>query len=214
MTIAKDEDLPISQLVGYMLKIIKSERHISDFFKDRFNAIKHGDYDCFFDYIREVQNDYAIQWKAGVTKDIDFSQHSGDCDILMLHKIEPSIGIFFKSCYGEFQDHFDSDVSDLIYRKCAAFEISIKGQNNKQRQDRNLSYTNESLKKTIDEVCVYMKITDADEELLQNGRKFVNMVKRHRRKSGMEFFSSWSVGVAAFEQAWSVCDKYALKLCY
>ena len=103
-------------------------------------------------------------------------------------------------------------ILNIIYCKCAAFEIAIRGQKNKERQNRNLSYTNITLEKTIEEVCAYNNISDNEKELLHRGRKFVNMVKLH--KCDKPDFPSWKDGIEAFETAWEICNKYQLKMCY
>lgn len=47
----KDEDLLIGTAIGYMLKVIKSQRPITKF-KDEFNSIKHGN---FYDFIKSIK---------------------------------------------------------------------------------------------------------------------------------------------------------------
>ena len=85
MVVTKDENMPISMVVGYMLKVIKSGKNITNY-KSEFNAVKHGDYDRFFDLIKEPQNDFIAQWRDGIIKNDNFSQKGGDPDFAMLLK--------------------------------------------------------------------------------------------------------------------------------
>ena len=126
----------------------------------------------------------------------------------MLHTIEPSIRNFFADCYKDYGEHLDADISNITYCRCAAFEIAMRGQKNKERQNRGLPFTNVTLEKTIDEVCEYHNISDNEREMLQNGRRFVNMIKGHKAHT------SWKDGIVAFEKAWSICSVYKLKFCY
>ena len=125
MVIASDEKLSVSQAIGYMLKVIKTGNDITNF-KGQFNAIKHGDYDCFFKMIKEPQPELLIQWKEGVIKNENFSQESGDCDVAMLVAIEPSVIKFHNECCNYYGNIIDTDISNLIFCKCAAFEKSCR----------------------------------------------------------------------------------------
>jgi hypothetical protein len=212
MTITKDEDMPICTVIGYTLKIKKNIK-ITPLFNEQFNAAKHGDYDCFFDLMKVPQTEFIVQWKDGNIKTDNFYQQSGDCDIAMLHKIEPATINFGKKCFGFYGDIRDPDISDLIFRKCAAFEIALRVQRNKELQNRKLPYSKTTLTKIIDDLCTYNSIPDIERDLLHRGRDFVNMIKGHERKKGVPYFSSWEIGVAAFETAWGICDKYKLKIC-
>ena len=55
----------VEVVVGYMLKILKNGKSIKKF-KSKFNAIKHGDYDCFiavkaFKDAMKILNKYNIK---------------------------------------------------------------------------------------------------------------------------------------------------------
>ena len=207
MVITKDEDLLVSQAVGYMFKVIKAGKNIINF-KEQFNAIKHGDYDCFFTLIKEPQPELLFQWKEGSLKSSGYSQQSGDCDITMLFAIDPSLRKFCVDCFNYYGKINDSDITDLVFSKCAAFEIALRVQSNKEKQNRKIHYTKSTLEKTIDELCVYNNIPPNERNILQDGRRFVNMVKGHK-----SHFTTWHSGILSFELAWSVCGKYQLKIC-
>ena len=202
----KDEDhkLPISYAVGYMLKVIKSGKRI-DKFKDEFNAIKHGDYDMFLDYIKEPEP-FMVQWSRGVIKTDNFSQRAGDCDFVMMLRAEPSISKFLTTCFAEYGSITDADLPDPIFMKCAAFEISLRNHNNNIRASQNIPWEKKDLVDVIDELCVYRNIPEADKNILQDGRKFLNRIK-HKPSA-----TSWADGVTKFNVAWTVRNKYLIQL--
>lgn len=208
MVITSDEKMLVSQSIGYMLKVLKSGKSIT-IFKEKFNAIKHGDYDCFFGLIKEPQPDLLFQWSKGVIKSSNFSQQSGDCDITMLVAVNPSLEKFSIDCYSHYGDIIDADIPDLIFCKCAAFEIALRVQSNKERLNRNTVYVKSTLEAVIDDLCIYNNISLDEKNTLNGGRKFVNMVKGHK-----SHFSSWQDGISAFELAWNICTAYNLKICY
>ena len=208
MVITSDENLLISHAIGYVFKVLKSRKSIS-VFKEAFNAIKHGDYDCFFRLIGEPQPELLIQWQNGIIKNSGFSQESGDCDITMLIAINPSLQKFFTDCHNQYGYIEDADITDLIFCKCAAFEIALRVQSNKERQNRNIPYKKCTLEETISELCGYSGIGTVEKAALNHGRQFVNMLKGHKAH-----FNSWNEGILALEIAWEICNKYNLKICY
>ncbi len=208
MVITSDENLLISQAIGYVFKMLKSGKGIYGF-KDAFNAIKHGDYDCFFRLIGEPQPELLIQWQKGKIKDTGFSQESGDCDITMLIAINPALKKFCIDCYNQYGHIEDADITDVIFCKCAAFEIALRVQSNKERQNRNVPYRKCTLEEIISELCGYSDIAPVEKNALNSGRQFVNMVKGHKAH-----FTSWNEGIIALETAWEICNKYSLKICH
>lgn len=202
----QDEQTSIALVVGYMLKVIKSGRDIQDF-RQEFNAIKHGDYDYFIGLIKEPQADSIIQWKDGEMKTEGFAQSKGDSDIAMLYVIEPSIVKFGNDCFSAYGPVTDPDLSDLVFCQCAAFEISLRVQLNKEAKNRGLRYPGLTLQDTITELGVLNNIHAEDVALLQRGRQFVNTVKKHKAK-----FQDWKEGAMAFAKAWMVRNKYHLRI--
>lgn len=201
----RDEQTPIAQVVGYMLKVIKSGNNIKAY-KEAFNAIKHGDYDCFLRLINEPMQGFIVQWKEGEMKTEGFAQAKGDSDIALLYVIEPSIIQFGKTCFTAYGKLVDADIPDLIFCRCAAYEISMRVQLNKEAQNRKLRYNNLTLAEAIAELGKLNEITDTELDLLHQGRRFINLIK-HPGKS-----PKWAEGMAAFEAAWTVREKYQLQI--
>ncbi len=205
----KDEDLVISHVVGYMLSVMKFHSKNITKFKEEFSAIRHADYDCFSGLVKAPQPELLIQWESGIIKTENFSQQSGDADITMHFAIEPSLKKFLNECTKYYGYNKDTNISNLLFRKCGAFEIAAKVQLNKELQNRYLPNAKITLEKTIDELCGYNNIPADEKEILHNGRRFVNMVKLNEINKQ---FTSWQDGIVAFELAWNICEKYRLKI--
>ena len=70
----KDENSLVAEVIGYTLKVMKFHDKDITKFIDEFNAIRHGDYDCFLGLIKEPPPELLFQWKDGIIKDSNFSQ--------------------------------------------------------------------------------------------------------------------------------------------
>jgi len=201
----KDHTLLISNAIGYMLKVIKSGQNDKKF-KKEFNAIKHGDYDEFLDLIKEPQA-FMVQWSHGVIKTEKFSKRSGDCDFAMIIAAGTSIETFLKKCFAEYGPIIDNDVSDLIFLRCAAFEISFRNHYNNMKVTQGISWAKKDLVDIIDEVCATKGISQNNTDALQQGRRFLNKVKGHK-----DHFNSWLDGIDAFNTAWNVRNEHSIQL--
>ena len=127
----------------------------------------------------------------------------------MIFTIEPSIIKFGNDCYAYYGNIVDKDIPNIIFCKCAAFEIAMRVQYNKERQNKKLPYAKSELNKTIDELCHYKDIPIEEKEVLQNGRRFANAVKLNKMNSR---FTSWHDGILMFDEASEICGKYKLKI--
>ncbi len=201
----KDHVLLISNAIGYMLKVIRAQRNINKYRKE-FNAIKHGDYDEFLDLIREP-NPFMVQCSHGVVKKDNFSKRSGDCDITMIVAAGPSITAFMSRCFAEYGPIIDKDISDLIFLRCAAYEISFRNQYNNLKAKQGVPWTKRDLVDIIDDVCSMKNISQNDKDTLQLGRQFLNKVKGHNSK-----FETWTEGINAFNAAWNVRNVHSIRL--
>ncbi len=207
-----DETMLISKAIGYTLKIIKSGKAITKF-GTKINSIKHGDYDQFFNVIKQPSQFMLLgSFDNGgfKIKDDNFSQSGGDCDVAMIIAVDNCLKKFYAECWNEYGDIIDNDMTDTVFNKCAAFEIAIRVQNNNLRASKNIPYDKSEtfdLVNVIDELCSHKNIQNNERLILQNGRKFLNMVKHYKNQ-----FTSWEIGVNAFEQAWNTCGIHNIRL--
>jgi len=93
----------------------------------------------------------------------------------------------------------DNDVPDNIYRKAVLFEISLRMHAN----NYGLLGEREDLVDVINKLCSHKNISQADNDELQKGRVFINMIK-HLKKQ----FPTWSDGISAFNAAYEIIEKH------
>lgn len=190
--------LIIAKTVGYMLKAMKLKEDTSLFPKE-FASIRHGNYFEFTEIIKGeiptvvVYNKGEIQVNKKITKE--------EIDFVGLIKSGPSLLQFHEKCLSEYGKLVDKDIPDEIYEKVALFEISLRMHSNNE----NLINSKEDLIEVILKLSKSKKILNNQVEKLQNGRRFLNMIKHPKNQ-----FPSWSDGINAFNEAYSICQKYSL----
>jgi hypothetical protein len=188
--------LIIEQTVAYMLKVLKSETKII-LHKNEFNAIRHGDYFEFINLIKEPIPFIAI-WKDG-KPNIEHHAKEDDIDIVGLIKAAPSLKKFHKSCKISYGNMNDPDLSDKDYYNAVAFEIALR-MHAKNKYHLEERYT---LEKVIDKLCEFSNIPELERNQLHQGRKFINMIKQHKRH-----FKTWQEGLTEFNKAFEIILKY------
>lgn len=213
-----DETLLISKTIGYMLKVIKSGKDIKKY-RTHFNAIKHGDYDQFFALMEQPGAELLIQGTAKSdgfnTKSDNFSQESGDCDVTMIINVNNGLRKFYPNCFNEYGYMQDVHFTDIVFNRCAAFELAIRVHNNNLRSKLNISYNKQdtfNLKNIIDELCEHANIPLNENQILQRGRDFVNWIKHCNEPKFKVKFTSWKEGIDAFRLAWDLCGKHCIKI--
>lgn len=199
----KKEKLIYDFVVGYMLKVIKSKAPIHDFCK-QFNAIKHGDYVEFIDLLNVGIPDDIVVYKIGQgiieTKD-QLSLRNVDFAFLLL--ASTSLKKFYHDCHSAFGDIIDEHLTDNDFEKLANFEMLI-------RMFYNKEHSYDGRKKLYDIINEYFKdkeISNEDLEILQNARKFLNMVKGHKAH-----FRNYKEGLIEFDKSLKVLEKYNIIL--
>lgn len=194
------EILIIEPAVGYMLKVLKSGTTITHF-KKEFGHIRHGNY---LDFLNLVQGPIPLMttYNNGIVTN-DNTPRKTDCDFALLLKSGPSLMIFFKKCTEVYGYIVDNDVPDNIYLKAVLFEISLRMHAN----NFGLLNEREDLIHVIDKLCSYKNIQQTDIDDLHNGRVFINMIKHFKNQ-----YSSWSVGISAFNKAYEIIEKQELTI--
>ncbi|MDR3652285.1 MAG: hypothetical protein P4L34_04860 [Paludibacter sp.] len=183
-----------------MLKILKSRKEVT-FYKDEFNAIKHGDYFDFISLIGEPIP-FIVSWRNGTTM-MEDNIKKDDIDFVGLLKAGPSIKKFYELCkitYGYIQD---PDLSDEDFYNVATFEIALRMHAN----NNNLLNERETLEKVIDKLCEFKNISESDRNQLHQGRKFGNMIKQHKMH-----FDSWHEGLTEFNKAFEIIQNNKLTI--
>ena len=197
------EKLIYDKVVGYMLKIIKSGTKITKF-KNKFNAIKHGDYVCFIELLNVGIPDDIVVNKIGegitpTEKQLEFK----NVDFLFLLLASKSLLKFYQECLFEYGEIIDEDLSDKDFENLANFEMIL-------RMFYNITFDYNGRINLIDIIQSYMShknISEIEIEKVQLGRVFLNMVKGHKAN-----FKNYDDGLLAFNEALKVLKKYKIEL--
>jgi hypothetical protein len=168
-----------ANLVGYMLKNIKLGCDIDEI-RNKFNAIKHGDYDEFIKLIQGSEP-LMVVYNNGVMKTSNFSSNTGDCDFVMMMASAPSMIDFYKRCISTYGNNIDVQVNDVIYKKLALFEISLR------IHAKNNNIVEFNLVDIIDKLSTIKGFQKSDIDILHNGRKFLNKIKRQEFREDLLF---------------------------
>ena len=196
----KDKILIIEVAVGYMLKVIKAGKTITNY-KAEFAAIRHGDY---FEFINSVKGPlpFMVTYHEGKTF-IDDKNNPNDIDFAGLLKAAQSLKLFYENCINTYGEIIDNDITDLMYCKLASYEISLRMHAN----NKKLIPQREELVNVIDSIGQHYNLTTLEIKELHSGRIFLNMVKHYKGQ-----FKTWEEGINAFKLALKVLDKYKLTI--
>jgi len=197
----KNEELIISIVVGYMLKLLKNNVNITSHLKE-FAAIRHGNYDEFIQLVNG-EKPFMVMYDNGEIRTDNFNQNN-TCDFGMLIQSGPSLTKFYnevKSIYGNVND---VDISDDIYKKLVLFEISLRVHAN----NNNLIGNKETIEIVINKLSAFKNLSTDEIEKLHNGRLFTNYIKHKKSKK----FSSYQDGINQFNEAYDVLLKHQLTI--
>jgi hypothetical protein len=196
------EKLIYNVVVGYMLKVLKSGAKLTKF-KKEFNAIRHGDYLEFINLIdAEIPTDITI-FRDGKQIQREKQLEIKNADFIFLFLAAPSLTKFFTECYKEFGEIVDNDLKNTDFENLSNFEMVL-------RLFFNNSFINENRIDLIDVINVLLtekRVTPEEIEIVQKGRKFLNMVKGHNPK-----FSSYQDGLNSFSNSLLILEKYNIVL--
>lgn len=197
----KNEELIISIVIGYMLKLLKNNVNINSHMKE-FSAIRHGNYDEFIQLVNG-EKPFMFMYDSGEIRTDNFNQNN-TCDFGMLIQSGPSLTKFYdvvKSIYGSV---IDTDISDNIYKKLVLFEISLRVHAN----NNNLIGNKETIENVINKLSKFKNLSNGEIEKLHNGRLFTNYVKHKKSKK----FSSYQDGINHFNEAYNVLLNHQLTI--
>ena len=186
------EKTMIEVVVGYMLKVMKSNRPIIKH-REAFNKIRHGDYDNFIKVVNGTIPPIVI-YKNGVIKN-SYTSQQVDFDFAGLICSGPSLVKFHNDCLTEYGLIKDEDIADDIFEKIVLFELSIRMHANNSKL---LNYK-DVLEVAINKLSEFKGLNNEDTKQLHNGRIFLNGVKRNKSK-----FPSWSEGIIEFQMAYEI----------
>ena len=196
----QNNKLLIGLTVGYMLKVMKAQKNISKFRKE-FAAIRHGDYFDFINQLKEPIPKMVVYNEGHI--EVNPTHNKYDIDFIGLFKSGPSIKKFLKECFNFYGDIKDNDIPDSVFYNVALFEISLRMHAN----NRKLLMERDSLENVIDKISTFNNIARDEQEMLQKGRHFLNMLKHFKHQ-----FESYSVGIIAFNKADEILKKYKLTI--
>ena len=192
------EKLIYDKVVGYMLKIIKSGVKITRF-KNKFNAIKHGDYVCFIELLEVGIPDDIIVNKIGegiIPTEKQLEQKN--VDFLFLLLASKSLIRFYQDCFSEYGEIIDEDLTDEDFEKLANFEMVLR-----MFYNNTFSYNGRiDLIDIIDAYLAHKGISKYEIEMVQVGRTFLNMVKGHKAN-----FHNYKQGLIEFNESLKVLRK-------
>lgn len=197
----KNEELIISIVVGYMLKLLRNNVNITSHLKE-FSAIRHGNYDEFIQLVNG-EKPFMVVYDNGEIRTDNFTQNN-TCDFGMLIQSGPSLTKFYdevKSIYGSI---IDTDISDDIYKKLVLFEISLRVHAN----NNNLIGNKETIENVINKLSKFKNLSIDEIEKLHNGRLFTNYVKHKKSKK----FSSYQDGISHFNDAYDILLNHQLTI--
>jgi len=194
------EELIIQKTVAYMLKAMKLKLNTQKFHHE-FASIRHGNY---FDFINIIQASIptVVVYNSGNIK-VNNIIEKGEIDFVGLIKSGPSLIDFLKKCITEFGSLIDNDIPDIIYEKTVLFEIGLRMHAN----NHELIVEKELLIDVIKKISVFKKMSEIETQKLDNGRRFLNMIKHNKNQ-----FSDWQTGILAFEEAYKIIEKYKLTI--
>jgi uncharacterized protein YktA (UPF0223 family) len=199
----KTEKLIYDKVVGYMLKIIKSGIKINKF-KNKFNAIKHGDYVCFIELLKVgIPQDIIVNKIGEGIIPTEKQLEQKNVDFLFLLLASKSLLEFYKECYLEYGEITDKDLSDKDFENLANFEMVLRMFYNNTFEYNGRIVLNDVIEKYMN----YKEISKSEIEKVQIGRTFLNMVKGHKAN-----FENYNQGLIAFNESLKILEKYKIKI--
>lgn len=191
-------DLKISHVVGYMLKVLKNKLQDGKY-KQEFASIRHGNYNEFIGLVNAGLPEMVI-YSNGKIK-VNPKSIKGECDFIGLVSSGPSLDKFESDIKAEYGKIIDVDFSDEIYRKLVVFEVGIR----LHVSNRKLISDGDTLTTIIDKLLTIFPLTKEEVTTLHNGRKFLNKIKHHKIND-----VSWKDSISIFEEAYHILEKHKI----
>jgi len=187
-------------VVGYMLKVLKNGFDTTPF-KNEFNAIRHGDYATFLRIIGS-EIPFMVIYSNGQIR-AEQNNPNYEFDFEGLFKSGPSLKKFLDSCYRYYGEIKDQDLNDLIFQKCAVFEIAIRMHAKNSNLLSKIKRT--KLEQVINLLGLHKKMSSEEINLLHEGRRFINNIKHQKDCS-----YNWESGVINFNNAFQILEKWQI----
>ena len=194
----KNNYLVIGFVVGYMLKVMKSNITISKF-KKEFASIRHGNYIEFINSIDEPIPEMVVYEKGQI--EVNPPLKKDDIDMIKIFKAGPSLNKFYELCIIEYGNIKDDIVPDKIYYMVAVFELSLRVHGN----NKNLLKQRDKLEKVINIIGENFTLSSEAIKQLHQGRRFLNMIKHFNNQ-----FESWELGINEITKASNILKKRKL----
>lgn len=191
------ERLIITVTVGYMLKVLKAKKIIT-FYKNEFDAIRHGDYIKFIELIKGPIP-FMVIYNEGFITSGNIAPKYDDINFALLMKAGPSLKIFYANCILKYGHIEDLEIDTETYEMLALFEINIR----MHAANFKLITVDDRLIDVISKLGVFKNISNEDMIVIQKGRKFLNIVKHNKSQ-----FGSWTDRALELKNAFNVLRKY------
>jgi hypothetical protein len=190
----KKQQMIIGIVVGYMLKVMKSRKKQMKF-KNEFACIRHGNYPEFIALVKGSIPEMVV-YKSG-NIEVNPEPVIENLDFIGLIMAGPSMKIFYEFCIEEYGVFYDKEISDEIYYQIALYEITVRIHANKfYPLERN-----ETFQSIISNLGRFIDLNDQEVEIIQNGRKLLNMIKHGQKKK-----YSWEEGIRDFKKAFNLLE--------
>lgn len=207
-TTYEDHETIIAFTIGYMLKVLKNQKNISDV-KFEFNSIRHGNYN---EFIRLIDVELPILVIGGDIEPVVIGEGQrsdeinflkNECDMIQLIASANAMKTFLEKCHLKYGDIIDNDIEDITYRKLAIFEIRIRV----HASNHKLIEKGDTLEKIIDKLCKKLDLDESIQQDLHIGRRYLNNVKHNGKEN-----SSWNEKLPIFLKAYDILTSKRIKL--
>jgi len=204
----EDHETIIAFTIGYMLKVLKNQRDISEV-KFEFNSIKHGNYNEFIQLIDAelpllvIGGDIepVVIGEGHRSEEIIFLRN--ECDMIQLIASANAMKTFLEKCYLKYGNIIDADIEEITYRKLAIFEIRIRV----HASNHKLIVEGDTLEKIIDKLCEKLDLNQSIQKDLHDGRRYLNKVKHIGKED-----SSWDEKLPIFLKAYDHLTSKRIRL--
>ncbi|WP_274474511.1 hypothetical protein [Mangrovimonas aestuarii] len=205
----KDLELIIADTVGYMLKVLKNKKNISDV-RFEFNSIKHGN---FNEFIQLIDSDLPIFVVGGLGKETkvygegnrleEIKHLKNECNFVQMLSSANALKIFSKECFIKFGSIQDDHIPNTAYKKLAIFEIRIRV----HASNHGLITEDDKLESIINKLCEKLDFSETSIMDIHNGRKYLNKVKHHKKNN-----FPWQERLPEFLKAYDTLTEKKIRL--
>ncbi len=179
-----------------MYKVQKNKLDTS-IFRNEFASIRHGNYFQFFNQIQK-EIDFIVTYENGQIK-TDTKVEKNDITFVALNKVGECLKDFYQRIFNYYGELKDKDLSDGDFQRAAYFELSIRMHSNEKR------LPSEEIK--FVDVIESLELTQNEKNILHQGRKFINYIKRPEKMKGQ-----WKNELNSFNEAFELMETKKLTI--